>query len=101
MVLEMEDHQHSGRAPRRSGAIAIGRKLFSSHGVLIFLSSQDTHMSYYDLPTGDADVELGRTIYMEALDDRRGGRYDQLGIEDIEIWSEIFDAIGRTARSAV
>lgn len=58
-------------------------------------------MSYHDLPTGNADCELGRKIYMEALEDRRGFRYDQLGIEDIEIWKEIFEAIGKAARSAV
>lgn len=58
-------------------------------------------MSYHELPTGNADCELGRKIYMEALDDRRGFRDDQLGIEDTEIWREIFEAIGRAARSAV
>lgn len=58
-------------------------------------------MSYYDLPPGNADCELGRKIYMEALEDRRGFRYDQLGIEDIDIWQEIFEAIGKVARSAV
>ena len=58
-------------------------------------------MSYYDLPKGNATVELGRKIYMAALSDRRGFRYDQLGIEDIEIWEEIFEAIGEVARAAV
>jgi hypothetical protein len=56
-------------------------------------------MSYYDLPPGNADCELGRKIYMEALEDRRGFRYDQLGIEDPDIWAEIFEAIGQAARS--
>ena len=58
-------------------------------------------MSYYDLPEGDKDRELGRKIYMEALEDRRGFRYDQLGIEDVDIWGEIFDAIGKAAREAI
>ena len=58
-------------------------------------------MSYYDLPKGNADCELGRKIYMEALEDRRGFRYDQLGIEDIDIWAEIFEAMGKSARKAI
>lgn len=58
-------------------------------------------MSYYDLPEGDIDRELGRRIYMEALSDRRGFRDDQLGIEDVDIWAEIFDAIGKSARKAI
>jgi hypothetical protein len=58
-------------------------------------------MSYYDLPKGNADCELGRKIYMKALDDRRGFRYDQLGIEDPDIWSEIFEAMGKVARAAI
>jgi hypothetical protein len=58
-------------------------------------------MSYHELPEGDMDRELGRKIYMEALEDRRGFRYDQLGIEDVDIWAEIFDAIGKAARKAI
>jgi hypothetical protein len=58
-------------------------------------------VSYYDLPKGNADVELGREIYMAALSDRRGFRYDQLGIEDEDIWSEIFEQIGQEARAAI
>ena len=58
-------------------------------------------MSYYDLPKGSPDCELGRTIYMDALHGRRGFRYDQLGIEDEEIWREIFEAIGSVARRAL
>lgn len=57
-------------------------------------------MSYYDLPKGNKDRELGRRIYMNALSDRRGFRYDQLGIEDVDIWAEIFEAIGKEARLA-
>lgn len=56
-------------------------------------------MSYYDLPKGNADRELGRKIYMKALEDRRGFRYDQLGIEDVDIWAEIFEAMGKVARA--
>jgi hypothetical protein len=58
-------------------------------------------MSYHDLPRGNADRELGRKIYMDALEDRRGFRYDQLGVEDTEIWAEIFEAMGKVARAAI
>lgn len=58
-------------------------------------------MSYYDLPEGSPDQELGRTIYMKALAKRRGFRDDQLGIEDEDIWREIFEDIGSTARQAL
>lgn len=58
-------------------------------------------MSYYDLPEGNADLELGRSIYMGALHHRRGFRYDQLGIEDEEIWAEIFEEMGQVARRAI
>ena len=55
-------------------------------------------MGYYELEGGTPDFELGRKIYMDALSDRRGFRDDQLGIEDPEIWREIFEHIGRSAR---
>lgn len=58
-------------------------------------------MSYYEVPKGNADLELGRKIYMDALSDRRGFCDDQLGIEDSDIWAEIFEAIGKAARSAI
>jgi hypothetical protein len=58
-------------------------------------------MSYYDLPKGNADVELGRKIYMDALSDRRGFRDDQIDIEDPEMWREIFEEMGKAARAAV
>lgn len=58
-------------------------------------------MSYHNLPKGNADREIGREIYMKVLDDRRGFRYDQLGIEDIDIWAEIFEEMGKAARRAV
>lgn len=54
-------------------------------------------MSYYDVPSGGADREVGRAIYMRALSNRRGFRDDQLGIEDADIWAEIFEDIGRAA----
>jgi hypothetical protein len=43
---------------------------------------------------------IGKKIYEQALYDRRGFRDDQLGIEDREIWSEIFEAIGQAAIAA-
>lgn len=58
-------------------------------------------MSYHELETGNANCELGRKIYMRALEDRRGFRYDQIGIHDPEIWREIFEAIGKTAKAAL
>jgi hypothetical protein len=45
--------------------------------------------------------ELGRKIYMEALSDRRGFRADQIGIDDPDIWAEIFEDIGSVAISAI
>lgn len=54
-------------------------------------------MSYHDFEPKTVQGKIGKYIYMEALDDRRGFRYDQLGIEDIEIWNEIFEAIGTAA----
>lgn len=52
-------------------------------------------MSYYHVPKGNADLELGRKIYMDVLEDRCGFRYDQLGIEDAGIWAEIFEEMGK------
>lgn len=57
-------------------------------------------MSYYDVPKGNAAREIGRKIYMEALSNRRGFRDDQIGIDDPDIWAEIFGAMGRVALSA-
>lgn len=54
-------------------------------------------MSYYDLPKGAPEQEVGREIYMRALHGRRGFRYDQIGIEEPEIWEDIFKDIGRVA----
>jgi len=54
-------------------------------------------VSYYDVPTGNANREVGRAIYMRSLENKRGFRYDQLGIEDSYIWAEIFEDIGRVA----
>lgn len=61
-------------------------------------------MSYYDkriTESADKNVRLGRKIYMAALAHRRGFRYDQLGIEDTEIWEEILGEMGQLARAAV
>ncbi len=58
-------------------------------------------MSYHDFEPDSREGRIGKTIYMKALDDRRGFRYDQLGIHDDEIWLEIFEHIGREAIAAV
>lgn len=61
-------------------------------------------MSYYDegiVNSSDDDIRLGRKIYMAALAHRRGFRYDQLGIDDVEVWEEIFKELGQLARAAV
>ncbi len=54
-------------------------------------------MSYHDFEPGSFAGKLGQRIYLKALDDRRGFRYDQIGIDDDEIWTEIFEHIGREA----
>lgn len=58
-------------------------------------------MSYYDVEPDTPEMKIGKKIYMTALSDRRGFRDDQLGIEDVEIWEEIFEAIGTVAIAAV
>lgn len=61
-------------------------------------------MGYYDpliTESKNKNVRLGRKIYMAALSGRRGFRDDQLGIEDAEIWKEIFTELGKLARAAV
>ena len=58
-------------------------------------------MSYHELPPGSTNRQLGRYIYMKVLDDRRGFRYDQLGIHDKEIWAEIFEEMGAAARDFI
>jgi len=58
-------------------------------------------MSYYDVPKGNKDREIGRKIYMDALSGRRGFRDDQIGIEDEEIWAEIFEEIGKVAQEVI
>ena len=57
-------------------------------------------MSPYDVPEGNADRELGRKIYMEALSHRLGFRYDQLGIDDSPMWARIFEEMGKVAHAA-
>lgn len=49
----------------------------------------------------DKDVQLGKKIYEEALEGRRGFRDDQLGIEETALWTEIFRDIGKAARKHV
>lgn len=58
-------------------------------------------MSYHDFTPSSRAGQIGKAIYLAALDDRRGFRYDQLGIDDDEIWTEIFEAIGAAAIKAV
>ena len=57
-------------------------------------------MSYHDFEPASREGKIGKRIYLNALDDRRGFRYDQLGIDDDEIWNEIFEHIGREAIAA-
>lgn len=58
-------------------------------------------MSYHDFTPETHAGKIGKAIYLEALDDRRGFRYDQIGIHDDEIWNEIFEAMGAAALAAV
>jgi len=55
---------------------------------------------FYDVDLATREEKAGRTIYSAALYYRRGFRDDQLGIEDGEIWKEIFGAIGQSAFEA-
>jgi hypothetical protein len=62
-------------------------------------------MSYYDSNDDDQPVgintfnrDLGRHIYKAALGHRRGFRNDQIGIDDPEMWAEIFEEMGAVAR---
>ena len=58
-------------------------------------------MSYHDFTPESREGKIGQKIYLRALDDRRGFRYDQIGIDDDEIWTEIFEHMGRVAIAAV
>lgn len=58
-------------------------------------------MSYFDWEPKTREGKIGRAIYLAALHDRRGFRYDQLGIHDDKLWLEIFEDIGREAMRAV
>jgi hypothetical protein len=58
-------------------------------------------MSYHDFTPETREGRIGKAIYLGALDDRRGFRYDQLGIHDDEIWCEIFQSIGEEAIKAL
>lgn len=57
-------------------------------------------MSYHNFTPKTRAGKIGKAIYLKSLDDRRGFRYDQLGIEDDEIWEEIFEAMGTVAITA-
>lgn len=54
-------------------------------------------MSYHDFTPKTREGRIGKAIYLGALDDRRGFRYDQLGIDDDAIWEEIFEQMGKEA----
>jgi hypothetical protein len=54
-------------------------------------------MSYHDFTPKTREGRIGKAIYLGALDDRRGFRYDQLGIDDDAIWEEIFEQMGAEA----
>jgi hypothetical protein len=58
-------------------------------------------MSYHDFTPKTRAGKIGQRIYMAALDGRRGFRYDQLGIHDDEIWTDIFEEMGDAAIKAV
>lgn len=58
-------------------------------------------VSYHDFTPKTEAGRIGKAIYLEALDDWRGFRYDQLGIEDDELWEEIFEAMGEAALKAI
>lgn len=58
-------------------------------------------MSYHDFTPGSVEGKIGKAIYLKALHGRRGFRYDQLGIDDDDMWTEIFEDIGREAIKAV
>jgi hypothetical protein len=58
-------------------------------------------MIYHDFTPPSREGKIGQAIYLKALDGRRGFRYDQLGIDDDEIWTEIFEDIGRAAIDAI
>ena len=58
-------------------------------------------MSYHDFTPETREGRIGQKIYLNALDSRRGFRYDQLGIDDDEIWKEIFETMGKAALEAI
>jgi hypothetical protein len=58
-------------------------------------------MSYHDFTPRSRNGKIGQLIYLRSLDDRRGFRYDQLGIDDDEIWEEIFEQMGVEALRAI
>lgn len=54
-------------------------------------------MSYHDFTPKSQAGKIGKAIYLKSLDDRRGFRYDQIGIHDDDIWRDIFEAMGAVA----
>lgn len=58
-------------------------------------------MSYHDFTPKTRAGKIGKAIYLKALDDRRGFRYDQLGIDDDPLWEEIFEHMGKEAIAAL
>lgn len=54
-------------------------------------------MSYHDFEPKTREGRIGKQIYLQALDDRVGFRYDQIGINDDELWEEIFEHMGIVA----
>ncbi len=58
-------------------------------------------MSYHTFTPKSPEGKIGKAIYLKALDDRRGFRYDQIGIHDDETWTDIFEAMGKAAIEAI
>jgi hypothetical protein len=54
-------------------------------------------VSYHTFTPKRQAGKIGKAIYLKALDDRRGFRYDQIGIHDDDIWLDIFEAMGKVA----
>ena len=61
----------------------------------------DVEMGIANVRSKNKDVLLGKEIYTNSLENRRGFRDDQLGIEQTSLWTEIFKEIGKAARKAI
>lgn len=58
-------------------------------------------MDYFDDDLDSPSANVGREIYRNALEDRRGFRPDQLGIPtDDPVWLEIFEALSKASAEA-